>query len=197
MRSLRGFVVVVAFAGLAGFGCGSDSSDATDLGSLKFDVTVSGHDTEVTSFDVPHADTAGSETVADTVQPGGDAVESGPDAIGPEVEEIAEPTDVSTETGDVAAEASDVGAEASDVAGDAPDGVAPNVFWLTVLHSSDTESAMLPSDTYGGVAYFATLMKYLKTEAAAFEPPKEAGDVPAVGTLVVSAGDYFLPGLNF
>ena len=83
MRSLRGFVVVVAFAGLAGFGCGSDSSDATDLGSLKFDVTVSGHDTEVTSFDVPHADTAGSETVADTVQPGGDAVESGPDAIGP------------------------------------------------------------------------------------------------------------------
>ena len=79
----------------------------------------------------------------------------------------------------------------------APTGVATNQtrghservdFWLTVLHHNDGESDLIDAGTgledFGGVARFATLARRLREEAAG----------RTSGSILVSAGDNFLPG---
>jgi 5'-nucleotidase len=57
--------------------------------------------------------------------------------------------------------------------------------YLTVLHNSDGESALLADQFTGSVAQFATVVKDLRNEAQ------------AQNTLVVSSGDNFLAGVQY
>jgi 5'-nucleotidase len=180
MASMRWLVVACACAWLVGTGCSSGGgNEREDTGEPTWDTTGPGDDTVAPGRDALPADLADDRTGTDVEEAGGDDVAPGRDTV--ETPDATEDTATPDQVGDAVT----------------PDVVAPTVFWLTLLHSSDTESAMLPGDGFGGVAYFATLLKDLKAEAAAFQPPIAAGDVAATGTVVVSAGDNFLPGLNF
>ncbi|MPZ88650.1 MAG: bifunctional metallophosphatase/5'-nucleotidase [Nitriliruptorales bacterium] len=69
-------------------------------------------------------------------------------------------------------------------------------FWLTVIHSNDGESRLIPTDDDPGVARFATLVDRLRREARTGPPP--AGERGAKrGAIVVSSGDNFLAGAQF
>jgi 2',3'-cyclic-nucleotide 2'-phosphodiesterase (5'-nucleotidase family) len=69
-------------------------------------------------------------------------------------------------------------------------------FWLTILHSNDGESKLIPTDDDPGVARFATLVNQLRGDARTGPPP--AGEQGAKrGAIVVSSGDNFLAGAQF
>ena len=61
-------------------------------------------------------------------------------------------------------------------------------FTLTILHSNDGESKVIADDDFGGLDYFATVVKNLQQEAVAFD---SANDTPR-GVITVTSGDNFL-----
>lgn len=63
-------------------------------------------------------------------------------------------------------------------------------FTLTILHSNDGESELLPGDQFGGVARFGRTVADLRAEAT-------EGCANACGVVLVSSGDNFLAGPEF
>ena len=185
MRRIRTLVMVVVVVALAVAACSSG-----DGGGGRSDTGGSGDDTSLWPDTAAGDDATEAVGTPDSSQPGDDTAEGGVDASNPDTA-----GGDTTDPGDTAIDTLEPDATGTDATGS--DVQEPTVFWLTLLHSSDTESAMLPSDGFGGVAFFASLMADLKAEAAAFQPPVEAGEIAATGTLVVSAGDNFLAGLAF
>jgi 5'-nucleotidase len=184
--------LLVALAALLALGTacpGPTTSEPEDAGKAGRDAGKAGLDAE------------------EVVPPDADVVVVPPDAgaLGPDTGLVAvdgsvvvPPTDAGTQGLDAALPGRDAGSAGLDAGSPGLDaGPPPNTFWLTLLHSSDTESAMVPSNTWGGVAYFTTVVKSLQAEAATWQPTAGTGEIVRTGTLVVSAGDNFLAGLSF
>jgi 5'-nucleotidase len=70
-------------------------------------------------------------------------------------------------------------------------------YWLTILHTNDVESALLPAGAVGGVARFTTVVKQQQAAAMDYVPPVTPTGTLQRGLLTLSSGDNFLAGMPF